>query len=282
MNPVVLDYQFFREKAPFLKTKIGNWFLKRLFHWAEIDKVNEIHGNHCHLRGAEFTSAMLADPIMDMKYKVHNEKILSMLPQGSFITVSNHPIGSLDGIILIDIFARIRPDFKVMVNEILAHVSAMGDNFIPVVPRTGEDQDPNQRNVNGIRLSFEQLRNGHPMGFFPAGAVSFYNRKLKQVRDLSWAHNVIRLIRKASTPVYPVYFDFLNSKIFYQWGNINWKLRLLRLAKEAFNKKGQTVDVYLGQPIAPEIIKSYRDDTELADFLYKKTYEAKDTVTFAT
>jgi putative hemolysin len=272
MNPTVLDLKFFQDKAPFFKTGLGTWLLKKLFHWAEIDKVNEIHGRHCRLRGAAFTSAMLADPLMNVKYNIHNKEILDTLPQGAFITVSNHPIGSLDGIILIDIFAKIRPDFKVMVNEILAHISAMEDNFISVVPRTGEHQDPNQKNVNGIRLSLEQLHNGYPVGFFPAGAVSFYNKKLKQVRDLTWAHTVIRLIRKAAVPVFPVYFDGLNSKIFYQWGRINWKLRLLRVAKEAFNKQGQILDIYLRQPVAPEIIGNISDDSELADFLYSATY----------
>jgi putative hemolysin len=274
MNSTVIDLNFFQEKAPILKTRLGSWFLKKLFYWAEIDKVNKIHGNHCDLRGSAFTSAMLADPLMDVKYNVHNKEILDTLPQGAFITVSNHPIGSLDGIILIDIFAKIRPDFKVMVNEILARISAMSDNFISVIPRIGGNQDPNQRNVNGIRLSLEQLLNGHPMGFFPAGAISFYNKKLKQVRDLTWEHGIIRLIRKAAVPVYPVYFDCLNSEIFYQWGRISWKLRHLCMAKEAFNKKGQTLDVHIGQPITPEIIQSYGNDSDLANFLYNATYSS--------
>jgi putative hemolysin len=275
MNPTVLDLKFFQDKAPFFKTRLGTWFLKKLFHWAEINKVNEIHGKHCHLRGSAFTSAILADPLMNVKYNIHNKEILDTLPEGAFITVSNHPIGSLDGIILIDIFAKIRPDFKVMVNEVLAHISAMGDNFISVIPHTGENQDPNTQNVNGIRLSLKQLRNGHPMGFFPAGAVSFYNKTLHQVRDLTWAHSVIRLIRKVAVPIYPVYFDFLNTKVFYQWGRISWKLRLLRVAKEAFNKQGQTLDVYIGQPITPEIIGNISDDNELADFLCNATYRSK-------
>jgi putative hemolysin len=216
---------------------------------------------------------MLADPLMDVSYKVHNREILDTLPEGAFITVSNHPIGSLDGIILIDIFAAIRPDFKVMVNEILAHISAMEDNFISVVPHTGENQDPNIKNVNGVRLALSHLLEGHPIGLFPAGAVSFYNKTTKKIHDLSWAHNVIRLIRKANVPVYPVYFDFLNSKVFYQWGRISWKLRLLRIAKEAFNKQGQLFDVYLRNPIQPEIIKQYTNDNALADFLSKETYK---------
>ena len=86
---------------------------------------------------------------------------------------------------------------------------------------------------------------------------------------------MIRLIRKAGVPVYPVYFDCRNSKFFYWLGRINWKIRLLRVPTEAFNKRGKTLDVHIGQPIAPETIRSYTDDKALADFLYRTTYGQK-------
>lgn len=241
----------------------------------DMDKVNQIHANNYKLSGSAFTSAMMNDPLMDVRYEVHNKEILKQLPEGAFITVSNHPIGSLDGIILIDIFASIRPDFRVMVNEILAHISAMEDNFISVIPKTNDTQVGNTRNINGIRLAFAQLKKGHPMGFFPAGAMSFFDKKQKKVCDLPWTHSIIRLIRKANVPVFPVYFDCLNSKFFYQLGRISWKLRTLRVAKEAFNKKGQTVHVYLGQPILPDNIKMTQNDQSLAEFLYNTTYNIK-------
>lgn len=275
MKKEVLSIKEVQQKIPFFKTRFGTYLLKKIFHWMDMDKVNQIHANHYHLRGSAFTSAMMNDPLMDVHYEVHNKEMLEQLPKGAFITVSNHPIGSLDGIILIDIFASIRPDFRVMVNEILAHISAMEDNFISVIPKTGENQDCNNKNVNGIRLSFAQLKEGHPMGFFPAGAMSFYDKKQKKVRDLPWTHSIIRLIRKANVPVFPVYFDCLNSKFFYRLGHINWKLRVLRVAKEAFNKKGQTLHVYLGKPILPENIKMIQNDDTLADLLYNATYNTK-------
>ena len=260
---------------PFFRTRLGAYILKKIFHWIDIDKVNQIHANHYNLRGSAFTSAMLCDPLMNVRYEIHNKEILEQLPEGAFITVSNHPIGSLDGIILIDIFASIRPDFRVMVNEMLSNISAMGDNFISVIPKTGSDQVGNNRNTNGIRLSLSQIRDGHPIGFFPAGAMSFYNKKHKEVRDLPWTHSIIRLIRKANVPVFPVYFDCQNSKTFYRLGRISWKLRSVFVAKEAFNKKGKTLHVYIGKPIPPENIKTFTDDNALADFLYKTTYNIK-------
>lgn len=274
MKTSVIDIYDLQEMAPFFKGKAGSWIGKHLLQWLSIEKVNQVHANHCQLRGADFTTALLADPLIDIRYRVHNAAVLDGLPGGAFITVSNHPIGSVDGIMLIDIFARRRPDFKVMVNGILSKIGAMDDNFVPVKPDS-KKEGANPANINGVRLSLQRLKEGHPMGFFPAGAISFYNRQTKQVRDLSWAHSVIRLIRKANVPVYPVYFDFLNSRFFYWLGNIDWRIRTLRIPAEAFNKRGRTVDVYIGNPLSAEEVRSYTDDKLLADFLYQHTYHAK-------
>ncbi|MDR3268003.1 MAG: hemolysin [Tannerella sp.] len=275
MKKTVIDLRDLQELAPVFKNKLMAFLGKKLLKWISIDKVNRIHASHCHLRGAEFTSALLSDPLIDVKYTIHHAERLDTLPKGAFITVSNHPIGSLDGIILIDIFASRRQDFCVMVNGVLTKIGAMRDNFIPVIPRTDHREDATRpSNVNGVRVSLGRLKEGHPMGFFPAGAMSFINKE-KQIRDLPWTHNVIRLIRKARTPVYPVYFDCRNSRFFYWLGKINWKIRIFRVAVEAFNKRGTTLDVYIGEPVTPETIRQYKTDDELAERLYYATYHAK-------
>ena len=87
------------------------------------------------------------------------------------------------------------------------------------------------------------------MGFFPAGAISFYNKEKKRVMDLEWTLSVIRLIRKGNVPVYPVFFDGLNSSFFYWLGRISWKIRTLRIPIKEFNKHGKVMDVYIGAPI---------------------------------
>ncbi|MDH6358037.1 lysophospholipid acyltransferase family protein [Parabacteroides sp. PF5-9] len=274
MKETVVDINDLQKIVPFFRSRFGKLIGKAAIKLFSIDKVNRVHANNCHLRGSAFTSAILNDPIIDLKYEVHNKEILESLPEGAFITVSNHPIGSLDGIMLIDIFASRRPDFKVMVNGILTQIGAMDDNFISVVPDS-TNKGANLANVNGVRLSLQRLREGHPMGFFPAGAISFYDKKKKKIEDLSWAHSVIRLIRKGNVPVYPVYFDFLNTRFFYWLGNIDWRIRTLRIPVEAFNKRGKKADVYIGDPIPPEEIQSITDDEALADFLYKRTYASK-------
>jgi putative hemolysin len=274
MRKNVIDISDLQKAAPLFRSKLGTFVGKKILKWVCIDKVNLVHANNCHLKGAEFTTALLKEPLIDIKYEVHNKELLENLPEGAFITVSNHPVGSLDGIILIDIFASLRPDFRVMVNGVLARISAMEDNFISV-RRGANTQGTNPHNVNGIRASLAHLQEGHPMGFFPAGAISFYSRDTGKIQDLDWTHNVIRLIRKAKAPIYPVYFDLYNSNFFYWLGKINWKIRTLRIPIEVFNKRGKTAHIYIGEPVAAEEIQQIADDKELAHFLYQKTYGAK-------
>ena len=172
---------------------------------------------------------------------------------------------------LIDIIASRRPDFKVMVNGVLTKVGAMKDNFISVQPDT-KRQRGNLANMGGVRLCMKQIQEGHPMGFFPAGAMSFYNKEKKGGYDLPWTRSVIRLIRKSNVAVYPIYFGFQNSKFFYWLGNVDWRLRTFRIIPEVFNKRGRTVDVYVGKPIPADKICSFKSDEELGNFLYESTY----------
>ena len=274
MRKIVFDIEDLQEISPIFKNKFFAFWGKKFIKWFDFTKVNIIHSTHCHLRGAEFTSAMLADPIMDVKYILHHKERLVSLPEGAFITISNHPIGSLDGIILIDIFASRRHDYRVMVNEMLEKIGALADNFISVLPTKGDNPKANQANTGGVRACISWLKEGHPLGFFPAGAMSFKDKD-KQVKDRPWIQSVIRLIRKSNVPVYPIYFGCKNSDFFYWLGKISWKIRTLRVPTEAFNKQGQTFDVCVGQPILPQTLKQYTDDAELANFLYQSTYNAK-------
>lgn len=192
MKESVVDIHDLQEAAPFFKSRFGTFLGKVLIKWLSIEKVNKAHAHNCHLRGAEFTTALLSDPLIDIKYNLHNAGVLDHLPEGAFVTVSNHPIGSIDGIMLIDIFASRRPDFKVMVNGVLTKIGAMGDNFVSVKPDSS-NQGANLKNINGVRMSLQQLKEGHPMGFFPAGAISMYDKCTKKIQDLPWTHSVIAI-----------------------------------------------------------------------------------------
>lgn len=264
----VLDYDDIVKMAPFFKGKrrLVEWFMKVL----DIDKVNWIHDHNFDTPGPQFCRGLLED--LNIKLRIDNEKVLDNLPEGAFITISNHPFGALDGITLIDIIGRRRPDFKVMVNMILNYIVAMRPNFIAVDQTASDDPAKKAVSMKGIKEAIMQVRKGHPIGFFPAGAVGNYNKHLK-FEDREWRESIIRLIQQLKVPVIPIFFHGYNSWWFRFLGIVSWQLRTLRLPAEVFRRKNDTLHISVGEPITVEEIEAHSGSLkELGDFLRERTY----------
>ncbi len=111
---------------------------RRLLKALKITDINAVHARHINLRGAAFAHAALTDPAINVSYRLHGaEHLEEMRKSGAFTTVSNHPFGSIDGIMLIDIIGSVRPDYSVLVNGFLSMISCLRDSFIPVAPPRG-------------------------------------------------------------------------------------------------------------------------------------------------
>ena len=238
-----------------------------------IDKVDALYDRNMEYKGPAFASAVLRD--LGISYSVRNKEIFSSLPDGPFITVSNHPYGHIDGLILVDLFGHCRKDFKVMVNGVLGRIEPLKDSFICVTPVGNRPSAPTSDSVMGIREALGHVLNGHPLGLFPAGAVSDLSLKDGCIRDREWQEAVVRLIRKLKVPVLPVAFLDGNSTFYYSLGLIDWRVRLLRLPSEVFNKKGLVQKVALGNLVYPNELDRYEDIREISRFLRHKVYELK-------
>ena len=266
----VLDYDDIRKMVPFFdgKKRLVNFLLKLL----SVDKVNWIHDHNCDTPGVPFTAGLLND--LNITLRIDNEERLDNLPEGSFITVSNHPLGALDGIALIKIVGERRPKFKVMVNMVLNYISAMRPNFIAVDALASNDPKKKAVSMQGIKAAMMQVRAGEPMGFFPAGAVSKLKRNL-HIEDREWQPTIIRLIKQMKVPVVPIYFHSRNSWWFTFLGIVSWKLRTLRLPAEVFRKKNATMHISIGETIPAEEIEKFDDLKLLGDYLKQKTYDMR-------
>lgn len=263
----VLDYNDIRKMVPFLdgKEKLVNGLMKLL----SVDKVNWIHDHNCDTPGVPFVEGLLKD--LNITLRIDNEERLDHLPSGSFITVSNHPLGALDGISLIKIVGQRRPKFKVMVNMVLNYISAMRPNFIAVDALASSDPKKKAVSMQGIKAAMMQVKSGEPMGFFPAGAVSKLNIH-GNIDDRKWQPTIIRLIKQMKVPVVPIYFHTRNSWWFNFLGVVSWQLRTLRLPAEVFRKKNSEIHISVGEPIPYEEIAKFDDLDQLGEFLKAKTY----------
>lgn len=267
----VLDYNDIVEIAP--QARGHEKLVNRVLHWLSVDKVNDVHDRYCDKPGPEFARNLLKD--FDINLRIDGKEVLDNLPEGAFITVSNHPFGALDGISLIAMMGSIRPSFKVMVNMVLNHISAMRPNFIAVDALASDDPAKKAVSMKGIKEAIMQVRRGKPIGFFPAGAVSKINGHLR-IEDREWQPSIIRLIRQLKVPVIPIYFHGHNSTFFNILGLISWQLRTLRLPSEVWRKCHSTIHISVGEIILPEEYLKYDTDEALGKFLKGKTYEMRD------
>lgn len=248
--------------------------VNRLIKFLQLDKVNELHANNIDHPGPQFVRGLLHD--LDIKFKIDNEEILDNLPDGAFITVSNHHFGALDGIILIDLIASRRPKFKVMVNMFLNYISGMRPNFIAVDAMASADPRKKAVSMKGIKEAIMMVRKGEPVGFFPAGAVGKVNWRLR-LKDRQWQPNIIRLIDQLNVPVVPIFFHGSNSWFFNFLGVTCWQLRSLCHPREVFRKKGKTFHVTIGNPISIDEQARHKGSLdEFGQFLREQTYSLRD------
>lgn len=270
VRPDVLNMRDIIEIAP-VAAKYPR-LVKWLMHYFKIDEVNRIHSAWCKTPGPEFTEHLIKDEFK-IDLQVDGLEILERFKEGPFITVSNHPFGHIDGIMLINIVTRVRPEYKVMVNMILNHISAMRPNFIAVDQSASTDPEKRRVSVAGVREALSMLRDGKPVGFFPAGAIGKTDKE-GIITDRPWQPVILQIIQKARVPVIPIYFHGTNSRYFNFLGHHSIPLRTANLVRELLKKSHQTMHVTIGEPVSVEKQAEFGSDYEaMGWYLRMQTYD---------
>ena len=185
------------EKYGFIGTFIG-WLLMKV---TRITTINRFYDNHKDLDAPEFLDKILEH--YEINFEIVEEDLKRLPKDGAFITISNHPLGGIDGVLLLKLLLGQRPDFKIIANFLLHRIEPLRSYIMPVNPF--ENHKDAKSSVAGFKNALAHLRNGHPLGIFPAGEVSTY-RDGKLVVDKPWEEAALKLIRKAEVPVVPIYF----------------------------------------------------------------------------
>jgi len=233
-----------------------------------INKLNRLYEEISHLRGMDFIDALIDK--LQLEYEVNEEELKQIPREGAFITVSNHPLGGIDGMLLVKVISRVRPDIKVMSNFVLNKIEPVSEYMLPVNPF--ERRKEARSSLLGVKLALEQLQNGGVLGIFPAGEVSSYNEDNYGISDREWQYPAMKMIKKAQVPVVPVYFQGSNSRLFHILGLIHPSLRTVRLPAEVFNKKHKTIRIRIGNPVSVKEQNAFKDISTLGRYLRAKTY----------
>jgi putative hemolysin len=251
------------QKLGFLGTFVG-WVLLRVL---RISSINKIYENNKHKTDLDFLNGILDD--CKIKFDIPEEDLKRIPKEGPFITVSNHPLGGIDGVLLLKLLIEKRADYKIIANFLLHRIAPLKPYVMPVNPF--ETRKDAKSSMAGIKNALLHLREGKPLGIFPAGEVSTYkDGKLKV--DKPWEEPAIRLIKKANVPVIPIYFHAKNSRLFYVMSKISDTLRTAKLPSEVMSQKGRVIRVRIGKPISVKDQDAYKEIPAFYEFIRRKTY----------
>ena len=256
-------------KAARLNKRIGgNSAAKVLMTLLRINKLNKLYDEISHFRGMDFIDALIDK--LQLEFEVSEDELAQIPKNGAFITVSNHPFGGIDGMLLVKILSKVRPDIRVMSNFVLNKIEPVSDYMLPVNPF--ERRKGAASSLGGVKMALEQLQEGGVLGMFPAGEVSSYNEDNYGISDREWQYPAMKMIKKAAVPVIPVYFQGSNSKLFHILGLIHPTLRTVRLPAEVFNKKHKKIRIRIGNPVSVKEQDTFSDISKYGRYLRAKTY----------
>jgi len=231
----------------------------------KIQELNNLYQKTYRLEGTALIDSVLKK--LGITFEIDPEDLKHIPLKGGFVVVSNHPYGGLDGLLMLKLFLQVRPDFKVLANRLLLNLTGLQSAFVPVDPFKPD----NRKNIPSLRQVLEHLHNDMPVGIFPAGEVSSFSFLDKRITDPKWKEATRRLIDLAKVPVIPMHFEGTNSLSFQMAGLLHPSFRTALLPSELFNKKGQAIQVRLGQPISYAALQQIKDKDKLP-YLRARTY----------
>ena len=137
----------------------------------QIDRLEELYQR---TRGDRFVRGLLED--LDVEVNVTPADFCRIPVTGAVVAVSNHPFGILDGVMLADCLAGVRPDVRILTNQLLDAIPELAERciFIDTPGRT-----PNSR---GVKQALIHLR-AEALPILIRGADCGFGAGWKRVAD---------------------------------------------------------------------------------------------------
>ncbi len=257
--------QVFHDKNPRLASLLPGFvyrYLERIVHQQEINDILTRHGDKY---GFEFARAS----VNDFRVTITVQGAEHLVPAQRYIFASNHPLGGLEGFVLIDVIGRYYINLKVLANDILMNIVNLAPVFLPV-NKHGKQAAESAKNLHEAYLSDMQILT------FPAGLVSRYINK--QVMDLEWKKNFITKAVTYKRDVVPVHVSGRNSKFFYRIYKlrkllgVKANIEMFYLVDETFKHRGEHITITFGAPIPYTAFDNSKTPAQWAKWVKQQVY----------
>lgn len=240
--------------------------LKRIVHQDEMNRMLAAHRNST---GIDFARDILKD--LNVTCRISFAGPDALRADGRYLFASNHPLGGLDGLILIAELGRRFGGIRFVVNDLLMHVKPLEPLFVPV-------NKHGRMSREYTRLIHEAYASSDQILYFPAGLCSRLNDGV--VADLPWRPNFVKQALRYDREIVPVYFSGRNSDFFYRLARfrkrlgIKFNLEMLYLPDEMFRQKNAIFDVVIGEPVPVERLKE-KSPSDWCRIIREKAYSLK-------
>lgn len=217
--------------------------LRRLTHEAEINRFLDEHQGKSAI---DFIDSVFE--YFNFSYSVSSRERGNIPDQGRVVIIANHPIGSLDGLAILRMVSEVRPDVKILANDLLMHFADLQPLLIAADNMAGKGA------ITTFRRALEALQQEQALIIFPAGEVS--RARPSGVRDTRWLPGFLKLARRSGAPLLPVHIRAKNSLWFYSASMLYKPLGTALLAQEMFNKQSVNIHFRIGEPIPAAALHS--------------------------
>lgn len=231
----------FLSQFPVFLQKVFYLLLSKLL---RIDEINNILEKCNGLSGISFIDEVFDQ--LDFSYLITKKERDRIPSEGKVIIVANHPLGGLDGLVLLKLVSEVRPDVKIVVNDVLMELDVLKELFLPLNIFATTIQKNNLEKIS------RALAREEAVIFFPAGEVS--RLSTKGVQDNAWNKGVLLFAKKHDALIQPVFIHARNSFGFYLVSAIWKKFSIFLLPGEMFRKRHKNITVTIGEPIPPSSI----------------------------
>lgn len=247
--------------------KLNSWFNRNLTlplieKILQIKKINEFLREHNDKKNEQFIDAIF--DYLNFSYSISDKDLQKIPSEGKVIIVANHPLGALDALALIKAVRKIRPDVKIVANEILQNIENISELILPFDIFSKKTQ---KEKIENILLT---LAHDYALIIFPAGEVS--RSKIINIKDGKWNKGAIYLAKKSGAPILPVYIKAKNTFLFYLVSLINKRLSTALLPRELFKQRNKTIHLIVGDLIPVKSLQHNLKDIQIAKLLKKHLY----------
>ena len=87
----------------------SGWLLMKVL---KISTLNKVYDRNKHLQDVDFLNGILDD--LQIKFEIPEEDLKRLPKEGAYITISNHPLGGIDGILLLKLMLEREPHLMII------------------------------------------------------------------------------------------------------------------------------------------------------------------------